>query len=311
MVKVPCSGDFEVSDSIVLVVEDFEHVGSDGSPVFGDPRYISCNPAVKTALQRPAPPSPSKREKTENSPSPFDYSFTQSLDPSDLLFLETTCTQTLHRQSQSFPQVISDQDWRIPPDQIKLLERIELIKLAAYEYSDVELSEEESVEEAVDEKEDGSSPKRPRDKDEADVAFPLTQYEPDVWTQTPITQIPITQVPMTEMQMIQEPVPSESTELSPTQHSYSSLLFPETQVPASSASAFLDNSPQTPVRIRLSPSKTTPFAKDVIRTTIESMNQIPSSPINSPVKPTNSTPSPSKQTSAPPTVIEYPDYSAW
>lgn len=304
-VKVPCSGDSEVGDSVVLVVEDFEHVGSDGSPVFGDPRYIPCNPAVKTALQRPAPPSPSKKE---NSQSVFDYTFTQSLDPTDLLFLETTCTQAHQRQSQTFPQVISDLDWRIPEDQVKILERIELIKLAAYDYSDVELSE------------DDEKIKRTREAESQPLSLPFsqqlpqTQYEQPAWTQVPMTQVPLTQ---TQTNITQ---PSQFTEPK-TQYSYSGLIFPETQV-ASSASVILDNnSPQTPLRMskdRSSPSKKgfSPVVKDVIKTTIDSMNQVPSSPINSPVKsPLKSKgQSPIKQVSASPSsnvVFEYPDYSAW
>lgn len=306
-VKVSCSGDAEVGNSVVLVIEDFEHVGSDGSPVFGDPRYVSCNPAVRTALQRPAPPSPSKKELS----SLLDNSFTRSLDPTDLLFLESTCTQTLQRQSQSFPQVISDQDWRIPAEQVKILERIELIKLAAYEYSDVELSEEEEVEEEV------NNYKKPREL----VTFPETQPSTDlelINTQVPVTQVPMTQAPMTQAPMTQVPMTQNTLTASPgkqTQYSYSNVMFPETQVPSSS-SVLLDETQKTPLKmsktrsgpVKYSPS---PFAVEPAMNSIP-LNEVPSSPINSPVKLTRKQPETVKE---PPLkqqpILEYPDYSSW
>ena len=255
IVKIPCSGDSEVGDSVVLVVEEFEHVGSDGSSVFGDPRYVPINPAVRASLQRPAPPSPSKKEGAKSQ----EYNFTQSLDPTDLLFLESTCTQTFQRQFTTFPQVISDSDWKIPAEQVKFLDGIRLMQIETFEYeagSDVELSEDEN-----------EKAKR------AKVTFPLTQTTATVNSQiSPIKQateaisqatiklsatqaamtqnnmqMPFTQVPLTQAPMTQA---SSQILLSQTQSPLRTepVIFPETQQPSSN-STILGVTQSSPVRI--------------------------------------------------------------
>ena len=272
IVRVPCSGDTEVGDSVVLVIEGFEHVGSDGSSVFGDPRYVPINPAIRTSLQRPAPPSPLKKEGGKSQ----DYSFTQSLDPNDLLFLESTCTQTFQRQFTTFPQVISDSDWRIPADQVKILEGIQLIQIESFEYenvSDVDLSDVELL--------DDEHEKAKRTK----VIFPVSQSSEvthshtqnsqtiqsnsplksqPLMTQVPITQVPLTQMPMTQAPFTQAPmtqipesqVPSSQTTLSPLKSVASStqtaplsqpVIFPETQG-TNSNSSILFATQTSPIR---------------------------------------------------------------
>lgn len=218
-VKVPCDS----GDSIILVVEDFEHVGSDGSPAFGDPRYVACNPGIITAIQRPAPPSPGKRAGGSG----YDYSFTQSLDPSDLLFLEATCTQTLQKQSDSFPQVVRDADWRIPVDQEAILAKVELLRVAEYGYSDVELSEEESGNEESAVKKVKEEAADQGDSQPVRVVFPFTQSQETTQTAhtqfpVPITQAPLTQVPLTQPGQSEPSQPSQQSQ--PTQQSQQSQM---------------------------------------------------------------------------------------
>jgi hypothetical protein len=274
IVKVSCSGDSEVGDSVVLVVEEFEHVGSDGSSVFGDPRYVPINPAVRTSLQRPAPPSPSKKEGAKSQ----EYSFTQSLDPTDLLFLESTCTQTFQRQFITFPQVISDSDWKIPADQIKILDGILMIKFESFEYeagSDVELSEDEF-----------ERAKRTK------VTFPLTQ------TSSPIrqvsqaqvssaTQISQNQYPATQMPYTQAPMTQASSQLLSTQTQSplraEPVIFPETQLLPSSNSAVLGVTQSSPHRI----------SKEMINNHVISPIRL-SSPMKSSVKDSISSPTKSR-----------------
>jgi hypothetical protein len=356
IVKVSCSGDLGVGDSVVLVVEEFEHVGSDGSSVFGDPRYVPINPAVRTSLQRPAPPSPSKKEGAKSQ----EYSFTQSLDPTDLLFLESTCTQTFQRQFITFPQVISDSDWKIPADQIKILDGILLIKFESFEYeagSDVELSEDEF-----------ERAKRTK------VTFPLTQTSSPIRGQvSSATQISQNQYPATQMPYTQAPMTQASSQLLSTQTQSplraEPVIFPETQLLPSSNSAVLGVTQSSPHRIskeminnhvispiRLSspmkssvkdsissptrnrddmsspiritnnidamdivmtnatPVKFSVFesqlVSEVIKTTIEAA-EIPSSPINSPVKKSSVALSEVPVPKLPEPVIDYPDYSSW
>lgn len=269
IVKVPCSsGDAEVGDSVVLVVEEFEHVGSDGSSVFGDPRYVPINPAVRASLQRPAPPSPSKKDKNNQ-----DYSFTQSLDPTDLLFLENTCTQTFQRQFVSFPQVISDADWQIPEDQIKILNGIRLIEIESLDYdrplSDVELSEDEDE-------------KTKRTK----VVFPMSQSSGSSQN----TQAPMTQMPMTQMSITQKSVSLASSTQTPPRSG--PVVFPETQTNASYTSAILGDTQSSPIKISNLVSNTT--SSPIKNARSSPMKNIMSSPVKntsgSPIKNTMSSP---------------------
>lgn len=317
IVKVPTSNGSS-GDTIILVVEDFEHVGSDGSPAFGDPRYVPCNPGVLTALQRPAPPSPA-RKGTAQGNNTYDWSFTQSLDPTDLLFLENTCTQTFQKQSVSFPVVVSDLDWRIPLDQERILAGVELLSVAEYEYSDVELSESEDDEKAAAKKIKNES-----------IVFPLTQSTqlaqmsqfptiPTSQCQFPGTQVHVHQFPGTQGSITQAPmtqdlfVPQSPLKSSPQRSATTPVIFAETQVSASpvrivennitepASSPFLHNS-----EIQLSPPRKfqNPNPVDVRM----------SSPINSPIKPTAShASSPIKQEiqSQSHPIMEYPDYSSW
>jgi hypothetical protein len=384
IVKVSCSGDSEVGDSVVLVVEEFEHVGSDGSSVFGDPRYVPINPAVRTSLQRPAPPSPSKKEGAKSQ----EYSFTQSLDPTDLLFLESTCTQTFQRQFITFPQVISDSDWKIPADQIKILDGILLIKFESFEYeagSDVELSEDE-FERAKRTKvtfplTQTSSPIRGQVSSATQISqnqYPATQMPSQIsQNQYPATQMPSqisqNQYPATQMPYTQAPMTQASSQLLSTQTQSplraEPVIFPETQLLPSSNSAVLGVTQSSPHRIskeminnhvispiRLSspmkssvkdsissptrnrddmsspiritnnidamdivmtnatPVKFSVFesqlVSEVIKTTIEAA-EIPSSPINSPVKKSSVALSEVSVQKLPEPVIDYPDYSSW
>jgi hypothetical protein len=204
---------------VVLVVEEFEHVGSDGSAAFGDPRYIMANPAVKAALDRPPPSSPGKQVASAAGQRPF-YS---TLGPTDLLFLESTCTQTMKHSQAAFPIVITDVDWRIPAEQARRLAQIDFPRLepafTLLSESDVELEIEEeprrsngssSFDAAKRTKVDSangssaspraseSSPVRYRIIESSQVASmgPLTQASMGPLTQAsmgPLTQAPITQ----------------------------------------------------------------------------------------------------------------------
>jgi hypothetical protein len=321
-VKVPCSGDSE-GDSVILVVEDFEHVGSDGSPAFGDPRYIPCNPAVKLALQRPAPHSPSKSSYTDVS------IFTQSLDPSDLLFLESTCTQSLQHTLHCFPQVILDSDWRIPADQARLLDSLSLPLQPKHDFyhSDVELSDDDAADkvtiasvdsktavasvdrktavESVDRKTAVESVDRKTAVESVDTkttTMPPTSHSPkrtqpfhvvssfSLSSQASPSQAPQTQMPVTQ-QFTQMPVTQQFT-----QNSREAVLFPATQ-----------NSSQS--------HQTSSPTKKAARIEQEITSKPPSSPINSPVKsPVRSSVigSPLRGAStATANLPEYPDYSAW
>ena len=336
-VKVPCDS----GDSIILVVEDFEHVGSDGSPAFGDPRYVACNPGIITAIQRPAPPSPGKRAGGSG----YDYSFTQSLDPSDLLFLEATCTQTLQKQSKSFPQVVRDADWRIPVDQEAILAKVELLRVAEYGYSDVELSEEESGEEE-------SAVKKVKEEGESQpvrVVFPLTQSQETTETAhtqfpvpVPMTQTPLTQAPMTQPSLSQpseqsqqsqqsqmsDPsllykllslgkslITSKGTPKKPTQRSpeRSTVVFPETQVIASPVRVVetaADGS-ESPVKSLNVNNSGTPVKS---QGTQVSEDIGPSSPISTPIKPQilqAQIPQTQAQLLPSESILEFPDYSSW
>lgn len=371
IVKVPCSGDSEVGDSVVLVVEEFEHVGSDGSSVFGDPRYVPINPGVRVALQRPAPPSPSKKEGYKSQ----EYSFTQSLDPTDLLFLESTCTQTFQRQYTTFPRVISDSDWKIPGEQIKILEGIRLLQIETFEYeagSDVELSEDENekakrlkitfpLTQTSQVSSQGSQNSQSQVPETLTVhsQYPVTQL---AQSQYPTSQMPLTQAPLTQAPMTQAPLSQISSQLVSSQTQTLSpvltgpAIFPETQLPSSN-SANLGVTQSSPVRISrdmlnnrmTSPIKSnlvrdvmsspinsgpintnnvtpfknnaipvkfssvnrenvSPFVSEVIKTSIEAA-EVPSSPINSPVKKSTIPVTEVQKLSEP--VIEYPDYSSW
>lgn len=127
-------------NTIVLVVEDFEHVGSDGSPTFGDPRYIMNNPGVQSAIltlqSRPAHHSL------------VDSNFSRNLEAADLLFLESTCTQVYERYQASYPQVIQNFDFIITEDQKKLLDAIDFHRENRLEFfSETELLSESESEE--------------------------------------------------------------------------------------------------------------------------------------------------------------------
>ena len=126
-VQIPTSPG--AANNIVLVVEEFELVGSQGSATFGDPRYIMNNQSICQMLE----------EQGSKATSQMDVSFSENLDPADLLFLETTCTQTLERVRCSFPQVIKDSDWIIPDDQLRILENVDYGRLSKFEFqSDTE-----------------------------------------------------------------------------------------------------------------------------------------------------------------------------
>ena len=323
-VKVPSSRDSE-GDSIILVIEDFEHEGCDGSSVFGDPRYISCNPAIRSGLQR--------LQQVVSSAS-FEHgnicSFTQSLDPTDLLFLESTCTQTFQKHQSTFPQVIEDSDWRIPFDQNKILEGIELLKLAKFEFypedSDVELSDEkDDMKLFTDVNEDDvnlSDIKRVNVMDDKSsfnndekVSFPLTQAQltldfslGSIQSQFPITQNnnDNTQAPFTQYSTKINNFVTQTSQASSTQTPPLSgpVLFPETQVSEFQVSV--------PSPLIIESKSSFDF-------------RVGSSPINSPIKSTKSSPSPSKKPQKQSTqkikdenemnlnmlMSEYPDYSSW
>lgn len=328
-VKVPSSRDSE-GDSIILVIEDFEHEGCDGSSVFGDPRYISCNPAIRSGLQRRQQAVSSASLEHDNI-----FSFTQSLDPTDLLFLESTCTQTFQKHQSTFPQVIDDSDWRIPFDQIKILEGIELLKLAKFEFypevSDVELSEEDVYTDVNELNLSDTKRVNATDKsfnienNDEKVSFSLTQAQStldfSIQSQFPITQNKNnnnnTQAPFTQYNTTQTYTNSSNAKINEfvTQISQASstqtpplsgpVLFPETQV--------FEVQVPAPSPLTIENKSSFDLRGD-------------SSPINSPIKSIKSSPSPSKKQKQSPTVnkikdenemnlnllmSEYPDYSSW
>lgn len=331
--KVPFSGDSEVGDSIVLVVEHFEHIGSDGSKTFGDPRYVQFNPAVKTSLERPAPPSPTKDSQSQRIF--LEYSFTQTLDPSDLLFLESTCTLTYQRQMRSFPQVITDDDWKIPEDQVKILASIKLTELSDFEYgkSDVELSDEEKPAKPPTPKRNRirfimepqtqaqvnnaefltqtphtltqtltSSPKKTFTQNEV-VVFPETQEESQILFHSPSKSAKMDSQTFLLSPSKSAKIDPQTLSLSPSKSAKMDLLLSQSP----SKTVFLDSQ-----RLSQSPTKINagPLAKAVVDSETE---KVPSSPINSPIKQSASSfgsfsQSPSKRTNE---SVEYPDYSSW
>lgn len=133
------------------MVDEFDLVGSYGSPTFGDPRYIMNNHAICKTIS----------EQMAEKVSKVDITFSQNLDAADLLFLETTCTQTLERVRASFPQVIRESDWIIPEEQVRMLENIDYARMSKFEFqSDTEFLS--AVSSSSEEEEEPSSPVKRR-----------------------------------------------------------------------------------------------------------------------------------------------------
>ncbi len=263
-------------NTVILVVEDFELVGSHGSPTFGDPRYILNNRSICNILE----------QNVSKSDSQADIKFSENLDPADLLFLETTCTQTLERVRSAFPLVIKESDWVISEEQLRILENVDYARLSKFEFqSDTEFFS------AASSEAEPSSPIKRHQPPQRIARSPAKESQ--AFTQA--HSLPVLTQPFAQNSQVKVQSPSRIRliESLNTQLSQSSEILRKSPVKESSQATTIS---EIPKRIKLSDESSEPPSSS--QKTL---------PVRFPSSPERRTPaSPTKNP-----VIEFADYSAW